>query len=78
MNPLRSSFSRQSAQMLSWFRSAAHRRRLEAEMEAELADHLDHLTADLMRVGHSPVEARRRAHERLPAPYSQALRAAAV
>ena len=30
-------------------------------MEAELAAHLEHLTADLVRAGHSPVEAARRA-----------------
>jgi hypothetical protein len=35
--------------------------RLEAEMEAELACHLEALTADLIRAGHSPQEAARRA-----------------
>jgi predicted permease len=34
---------------------------LEAEMEAELAAHLECLTADLMRAGHAPQEAARRA-----------------
>jgi len=37
------------------------RNRLEAEMEAELAFHLEQLTAKLIRAGHSPVEAARRA-----------------
>jgi predicted permease len=37
------------------------RNRLEAEMEAELAFHLDQLTAELIRAGHSPAEAARRA-----------------
>jgi predicted permease len=37
------------------------RDRLEAEMEAELADHLEHLTADLIRAGRTPSEAARRA-----------------
>jgi predicted permease len=39
----------------------AHRRRLESEMEAELENHLEASTADLIRAGHSPREARRRA-----------------
>ncbi|HEX4321342.1 MAG TPA: ABC transporter permease [Acidobacteriaceae bacterium] len=39
----------------------AQRNRLEAEMEAELASHLDNLTADLVRAGFSPAEAGRRA-----------------
>jgi len=42
-------------------RAVARRNRLEAEMEAELAHHLDNLTADLIRAGHSPDEAARRA-----------------
>jgi predicted permease len=37
------------------------RDRLEAEMEVELAGHLECLTADLIRAGHSPAEAARRA-----------------
>jgi predicted permease len=37
------------------------RNRLEAEMEAELACHLEQLTADLMRAGQSPAEAARNA-----------------
>jgi hypothetical protein len=45
----------------SWMRAVVQRDRLEAEMEAELACHLDTLTADLVRAGHSPAEAARRA-----------------
>jgi len=45
----------------SWLRALTHRSRLEADMEAELADHLKRLTADLVRAGHSPKEAERRA-----------------
>ncbi|WP_263360008.1 ABC transporter permease [Acidicapsa ligni] len=45
----------------SWFRATAHRDRLEAEMEYELADHLERLTADLIRAGYSVREANRRA-----------------
>jgi predicted permease len=42
-------------------RAVVQRARLEAEMEAELADHLERLTADLIRAGHAPAEAARRA-----------------
>ena len=49
------------AQPRSWLRAVTRRGRLEAEMEAELADHLENLTADLVRAGFSPAEARRRA-----------------
>lgn len=42
-------------------RAMAQRGRLEAEMEAELASHLDNLTADLIRAGFSSAEAARRA-----------------
>jgi predicted permease len=54
-------FSRIIAQFRSWFRAVSHRGRLESDMEAELADHLEHLTADLVRAGHTPNEAARRA-----------------
>ena len=47
-------------------RALAQRGRLEAEMEAELASHLDNLTADLIRAGFSPAEAARRG-KRTPA-----------
>jgi predicted permease len=43
------------------------RNRLEAEMEVELAFHLEQLTADLIRAGHSPAEAARRARVELGA-----------
>jgi predicted permease len=58
---LRTFVARIFSQPRSWFRATIQRDRLEAEMEAELADHLEHLTADLIRAGHSPVEAARRA-----------------
>ena len=49
------------SQLKSWLRAVATRNRLETEMEAELASHLESLTADLMRAGSSPAEAKRRA-----------------
>ena len=49
------------AEPRSWLRAMMQRGRLEAEMEAELASHLDNLTADLIRAGFSPAEAGRRA-----------------
>jgi len=58
---LRSVFTRVVSQPRSWVRAVAQRNRLEAEMEAELAGHLECLTADLIRAGHSPAEAARRA-----------------
>jgi len=54
-------FARLLAQPRSWFRAVLRRDRLEAEMEAELACHLEALTADLIRAGHSPAEAARQA-----------------
>ena len=58
---LRSFVTRILAQPRSWLRAVFHRSRLEADMESELADHLEALTADLIRSGHSPAEAGRRA-----------------
>jgi predicted permease len=58
---LPSLFSWILARPKSWLRAVAQRDRLEAEMEAELACHLDALIADLIRAGHSPSEAARRA-----------------
>jgi len=58
---LRSVFTRVVSQPRSWVRAVAQRNRLEAEMEAELAGHLEFLTADLIRAGYRPEEARRRA-----------------
>src|SRR5579859_2796887 len=45
----------------SWLRSVVRRRRLEDEMELELAEHMECLTADLMRAGFSERQAKRRA-----------------
>ena len=45
----------------SWLRSVVRRRRLEDEMELELAEHMECLTADLMRAGFSEKQAKRRA-----------------
>jgi predicted permease len=49
------------ARLRSWLRAVAGRARLEHEMDAELGDHLSRLTADLVRAGHSPADAARRA-----------------
>jgi len=49
------------AQLRSWLRTIAHRNRIEAEMDSELAFHLEQLTADLVRSGQSPAEAARNA-----------------
>ncbi|MFZ0746521.1 MAG: ABC transporter permease [Terracidiphilus sp.] len=54
-------FSRAIAQARSGLRAALHRDRLEAEMEAELAAHLENLTSDLIRAGRTPAEAAREA-----------------
>src|ERR1700679_1112020 len=64
---LRSFVARIFARPRSWARAVVGRDRLEAEMEAELASHLECLTADLVRAGHSPVEAARRARVALGA-----------
>jgi predicted permease len=58
---LRSFAGRVLHQMLSWFRAVFRRDELEERMDAELACHLDILTAELMRSGLSPEEAARRA-----------------
>ena len=54
-------FSRLVAASRSWFLAVAQRNRVESEMEAELASHLENLTADLIRSGYSKPEAARRA-----------------
>jgi predicted permease len=64
---LRSFVVRVVAQPRSWFRAAIRRDRLESEMESEFATHLEHLTADLIRAGHPPQEAARRARVALGA-----------
>jgi predicted permease len=52
----------------SWLRALTGRRNLETEMAAELASHLDFLTADLIRAGQSPAAARRNARVALGSP----------
>ncbi len=61
MKRLRLLLARLAAQPKSWFRAITHRSRLESDMEAELANHLELLTADLIRAGHTPAEAHRNA-----------------
>lgn len=51
--------SRPFVRLRSSLCAIVHRRRLESDMEAELANHLENLTADLVRAGHSPAEAAR-------------------
>ncbi len=58
---LRAFINRILAPPQSWFRAVAQRDRIEHEMDAELADHLERLTDDLIRAGHSPTDAARRA-----------------
>ncbi len=53
------------ARLRSWMRAMTARRRLEAEMEAELTNHIEARTADLIRAGHTPDEAARRARVEL-------------
>ena len=60
MNP-RLFISRAIAQTRSFTRAVLRRNQLEAEMEAELANHLEDLTADLVRAGHAPADAARQA-----------------
>ena len=58
---LRSFAGRRLAQIRSWLRAATRRGRLESDMEAELAHHLERVTADLVQSGLAPAEAARRA-----------------
>jgi predicted permease len=58
---VRSVITRIFAQSRSWLKAMVQRNRVEAEMETELALHLEALTADLVRAGHAPAEAARRA-----------------
>ena len=55
------------SRLRSWARAVFLRDGLEAGMDAELAHHLEQLTADLLRAGHSPCEAARRARVALGA-----------
>jgi predicted permease len=57
----RAFIARVFARPRSWLRAIVQRDRLESEMEAELAFHLEKLTADLIRAGHAPADAARRA-----------------
>jgi predicted permease len=52
---------RRNAELRSWLSAVTHRGRLERQMETELQNHLDALTADLIHEGHSPHEAMRQA-----------------
>src|ERR1700761_951223 len=61
MRTLRLFWQRISSPARSWMRASTQRGRLEAEMEEELMQHLEQLTADLKRAGFSQKEARRRA-----------------
>ena len=58
---LKSSLNRTLARSRSWLHAAFHRGELESDMEAEVHHHLESLTEDLIRAGHSPTEAARRA-----------------
>lgn len=58
---LRVWLTRMCAQPRSWLRAMTHRSRLEKDMDAELACHLEYLAEDLIRSGLSEKEARRRA-----------------
>jgi predicted permease len=58
---IRSFFAGIFTQPRSWMRAIVQRDCLEREMEAELACHLEHSTADLVRKGYSQEEAGRRA-----------------
>ena len=55
------SLGRKESEFRSWMRAMMHRRRLEAEMETELENHLEALMGDLIRAGYSPQDAARRA-----------------
>ena len=61
MNKFRNLLIRSLAQPRSWLRAVTQRHRLETEMEAELSNHLEDLTADLIRTGFPTTEAARRA-----------------
>lgn len=52
---------RKGAELKSWLRAILRRDDLESDMQAELETHLACLTEDLIRSGHAPAEAARRA-----------------
>lgn len=62
---VQSHLMRMIAPLRSWLRAMTHRRRLEAEIDAELVQHLESRTEDLIRMGHTPVEAARMARVEL-------------
>jgi predicted permease len=74
---LHSAWLRCTAPLRSWLRAAADRRRVEAEMESELAAHVAARAADLVRSGLSPAEAERRARIELgnPITHKEGMRA---
>ena len=65
---MRSAWFRLSAPLRSWLRATAGRKRVEAEMESELAAHVAARAADLVRSGFSSTEAERRARIELGNP----------
>ena len=71
-------FRSRLATIRSWSVAVAQRRRLEAEMEGELAEHLALRTSDLMSSGLSPDEAARRARLELgnPLTHKEGMRSA--
>jgi predicted permease len=64
---LRSFLAGVFSRLRSWLRAIVRRDRLEAEMDAELMHHIENLTADLVRAGHTQAEAARRARMALGA-----------
>ncbi|MET0650255.1 MAG: ABC transporter permease [Pyrinomonadaceae bacterium] len=53
---------------MTWWQRLFRRRKLDEELEKELSFHLEQHTSDLIAQGHSPEEARRRAHIALGGP----------
>ena len=53
---------------MTWWQRLFRRRKLDEELERELSFHLEQHTSDLIAQGHSPREARRRAHIALGGP----------
>lgn len=53
------------SELKSWMRAMTRRRRLEAEMDAEISEHVHHRTEDLMRTGMTREEAVRQARVEL-------------
>jgi len=53
---------------MNWWRRLWHRSRMDAQLDKELAFHLEELTANFIESGHSPAEARRLARLELGGP----------